>query len=79
MGDEVSILPQWKRLQPAEKVGNSKESLVGQIEREIPQWKKRRRKPKGGSPETDQETEAGTEEISSDPETQSGKIVDVVI
>jgi len=79
MGDDFSILPQWKRLLPAEKLGNSKESLVGQVEKEIPQRKKRKRKGQGLNSDTDQETAEGAEETSKDSEVQSGKIVDVTI
>jgi len=77
MGDDVSILPQWKRLLPAENVGNSKESLVGQVEKEIPQRRRRRRK--GLRSEADPVGEEAMGEAAKDPETQSGKIVDITI
>ena len=77
MGDDFSILPQWERLRPAEKVGNPKESLIGQIEKEIPHHKKKRKK--GLKTTADQEGEEESEDTSKDPEAQSGKIVDVTI
>ncbi len=78
MGDEFSILSQWNRLLPAEKVGNSKESLVSQIEKEIPQ-KRKKKKRRGLKTGGDQGGENEAEEAPKDPEAQSGKIVDVTI
>ena len=77
MGDDFSILPQWEKLLPTEKVGNPKESLVGQIERENLQEKKRRKK--RAKSDSGQEKEEEGEETSKDPETKSGKIVDITI
>ena len=77
MGDDYSILTPWERLLPAERLGNSKESLVARIEKEIPQNKKRRKKRLKGN--ADQEGEEKAEETSKDPEARSGKIVDVTI
>ena len=79
MADDFSILPQWKRLLPAEKLGNSKESLVGQVEKELPQRKKRRRKGQGVTSENDQEKTEGTNRGPEDSDTPSGKIVDITI
>jgi hypothetical protein len=79
MGDDFSILPLWKKLLPAEKLGNSKESLVGQVEKEIPQRKKGKRKGKGLNSDNDQEGTEGAEETSADSEAPSGKIVDITI
>ena len=79
MGDDFSIFPQWKRLLPAEKLGNLKESLVGQVEKEIPQRKKRKRKGQGLNSDSDQEGTEGAEETSPDSEAPSGKIVDITI
>ncbi|MEI9475260.1 MAG: hypothetical protein WCO26_01605 [Deltaproteobacteria bacterium] len=79
MGDDFSILPLWKKLLPAEKLGNSKESLVGQVEKEIPQRKKRKRKGQGLNSDTDQESAEGAEETSTDSEAPCGKIVDITI
>ncbi len=79
MADDFSILPQWKRLLPTEKLGNSKESLVGQVEKEIPQRKKKRRKGQGSVPDGDQENPGGDNESAKDPDTPSGKIVDITI
>ncbi len=79
MADEVSILPQWKTLLPAEKVGNSKESLVGQVEKEPFQNKKRRKKRPAPKSDGDEEQRELSEEESKDPETHSGKIVDITV
>jgi hypothetical protein len=79
MGDDFSILPLWKKLLPAEKLGNSKESLVGQVEKEVPQRKKRKRKGEGLDSDTDPESAEGTEGTSPDSEAPSGKIVDITI
>ena len=79
MGDDYSIHSQWSRLLPAEKMGNCKESLVGQVEKEIPQKKKRRRKGQDAKSDTDQEKEGGAEGTSKDPGVDSGKIVDITI
>ncbi len=75
---EDVILPQWKRLLPAEKLGNTKESLIGHIKREVPQKKKKKRSRGEMKSDADREEEA-TEEASKDPETRSGKIVDITI
>ncbi len=79
MGDDYSIHSQWGSLLPAEKVGNCRESLVGQVEKEIPQQRKRRRKGQDAKSDTDQEKGGGVEGTSKDPEVESGKIVDITI
>jgi hypothetical protein len=79
MADDFSILPQWKRLLPTEKLGNSKESLVGQVEKEIPQRKKKRRKGQGSVPDGDQEKTEGGSRGPEDSDPPSGKIVDITI
>ena len=43
MADDFSILPKWKRLLPAEKLGNLKESLVGQVERDPSKEKEKKK------------------------------------
>jgi hypothetical protein len=79
MADDFSILPQWKRLLPAEKVGNMKEGLVGQVEKEIPQRNRKRRKGQAGTSDADPEKTEGAEESTNDSKVQSGKIVDITI
>jgi hypothetical protein len=79
MADDFSILPKWKRLLPAEKLGNLKESLVGQVEKEIPQRKRKRRKEQGMTSDADPEKTEGAEESPKDSKVQSGKIVDITI
>ena len=79
MADEFSILPKWNRLLPAEKLGNSKESLVTQVEKEMPQRKRKRKKAQERKPEEEPPVEAATEEDSKESALTSGKIVDIVI
>jgi hypothetical protein len=79
MADDFSILPKWKRLLPAEKLGDLKESLVGQVEKEIPPRKRKRRKGPGVTSDMDPEKTEGAEESPNDSKVQSGKIVDITI
>lgn len=79
MADDFSILPQWKRLLPAEKLGNLKESLVGQVEKEIPQRKRKKRKGQAGTSDAEPEESEGAGESTKDSAVQSGKIVDITI
>jgi hypothetical protein len=78
MAEDV-ILPQWKKLLPTEKLGNTKESLVGQVRREVSQRKKKKRKGQELKSDAEQEREDATEGPPKDPEAQSGKIVDITI
>jgi hypothetical protein len=76
---EDVILPQWKRLLPAEKLGNTKESLVGRVKREVPQRRKKKRTGQELKSDADQEGEDETEGTSKDPATRSGKILDITV
>ncbi len=76
---EDVILPNWKTLLPAEKLGNAKESLVGQVKREVPQGKKRKRRRQGLKPDEEQEEIKDAEGAPNEPEARSGKIVDITI
>jgi hypothetical protein len=75
MADDFSV---WNRLLPAERAGNSKESLITKVDRGVPQKKKKGRK-RGASRSQGEGHKEDEEENKEESDPHAGKILDIVI
>ncbi len=79
MNDPFAILTKWDKPLPPEKLGNSGEDFIQQIDRDAPGKKKRRKKQRnsGSAPDPEGENREGARSV--EEESTSGKILDITI